>query len=108
MENSADSSQIVEGVICHCGHFTTLKTSWTETNPGRRFRGCKFYGRPDACDFFSWLDPPAHPRYKSVINGLLRNKSVADKKREVVSWKFRIYQIGFWLLMCFVVIHVLL
>ncbi|KAL2559507.1 uncharacterized protein Fot_04246 [Forsythia ovata] len=81
MENSTDSSRIVEGVICYCGQLTILKTSWTEANPGRRFRGCKFYGRPDACDFFSWLDPPAHLRYKSVINGLLRNKSVANKKK---------------------------
>ncbi|KAL2538065.1 hypothetical protein Fot_19456 [Forsythia ovata] len=42
---------------------------------------------------FLWLDLLAHDRYKSVINGLLRNKSVTDKEKEVVSWKFEIYQI---------------
>ncbi|KAL2545871.1 uncharacterized protein Fot_15104 [Forsythia ovata] len=72
MENSSINSQISDAQVCYCGQFSVIKTSWTENNPSRRFRGCTFYGRPDACDYFSWVDPPPHPRYKVVINGLLR------------------------------------
>ncbi|KAL2558785.1 uncharacterized protein Fot_03524 [Forsythia ovata] len=60
--------------------------SWTENNPGRRFLGCSYYGRPDACDYFKWVDPPLlHPRYKSVINGLLRN----DNREDVLEKKWQ-------------------
>ncbi|KAL2463944.1 GRF-type domain-containing protein [Forsythia ovata] len=65
-----------------------MRTSWTENNPSRRFRGCRFYGRLDACDYFSWVDPPPHLRYKNIINGLLRkannNGNVEIKMRRLV------------------------
>ncbi|KAL2548761.1 uncharacterized protein Fot_10291 [Forsythia ovata] len=72
MENSSSIIQNRDEQVCFCGQISATRTSWTENNPGRRFRGCRFYGRPDACDYFSWVDPPPHPRYKSIINGLLR------------------------------------
>ncbi|KAL8241209.1 hypothetical protein R6Q59_014564, partial [Mikania micrantha] len=27
-------------VVCHCGRLATMKTSWTNNNPGRRFYTC--------------------------------------------------------------------
>ncbi|KAL2462020.1 GRF-type domain-containing protein [Abeliophyllum distichum] len=58
--------------VCYCGQLSVTKTSWMVNNSGRRFRGCRFYEPPNACDYFSWVNPPPHPRYKVVINGLLR------------------------------------
>ncbi|KAL2558235.1 uncharacterized protein Fot_02974 [Forsythia ovata] len=72
MENSSINSQISDVPVCYCGQFSVTRTSWTENNPSKRFRGCTFYRRPDACDYFFWMDPLPHPRYKVVINGLLR------------------------------------
>ncbi|KAL2478549.1 GRF-type domain-containing protein [Forsythia ovata] len=73
MENDA-LTQINEQTMCMYGRIAAMRTAWTENNPGRRFLGCSYYGRPDACDYFKWVDPPLfHPRYKSVMNALLRN-----------------------------------
>ncbi|KAL2546690.1 Uncharacterized protein Fot_15923 [Forsythia ovata] len=58
--------------------FSSSVIEKTENNPGRRFLGCSFYGRPDACDYFKWVDPLVQPRYKSIINGLLRNANHKD------------------------------
>ncbi|KAL2553937.1 uncharacterized protein Fot_07556 [Forsythia ovata] len=78
MENVNWYAQITEHTMCLCGSNATMRTAWTENNPGRRFLGCSFYGRPDACDYFKWVDPIVHPRYKSVINGLLRKANKKD------------------------------
>ncbi|KAL2487550.1 uncharacterized protein Fot_40842 [Forsythia ovata] len=73
MEYDGDN-QVNEQTMCMCGQIAAMRTAWTENKPGRRFLGCSYYGRPDACDYFKWVDPPLlHPRYKSVMNGLLRN-----------------------------------
>ncbi|KAL2529157.1 uncharacterized protein Fot_21758 [Forsythia ovata] len=78
MENVDGYAQDTEPTMCMCGRNATMRTSWTENNPGRRFLGCSFYGRPDTCDYFKWVDPIVHPRYKSVINGLLMNANHKD------------------------------
>ncbi|KAL2522473.1 uncharacterized protein Fot_26396 [Forsythia ovata] len=78
MENVDGYAQITEPSMCMCGRNASMRTSWMENNPGRRFLGCSLYGRPDACDYFKWVDPIVHPRYKSVINGLLRNANRKD------------------------------
>ncbi|KAL2530391.1 uncharacterized protein Fot_22992 [Forsythia ovata] len=78
MENVDGYAQITEQTMCMCGKNAAMKTSWTKNNSGRRFLGCSFYGRLDACDYFKWVDPIVHPRYKSVINGLLRNANHKD------------------------------
>ncbi|KAL2557664.1 uncharacterized protein Fot_02403 [Forsythia ovata] len=75
------NAQITEQTLYMCGRSATMRTAWTENNPGRRFLGCNFYGRPDACDYFKWVDPLVQTRYKSIINGLLRN---ANQKDELV------------------------
>ncbi|KAL2529201.1 uncharacterized protein Fot_21802 [Forsythia ovata] len=78
MENVDGYAQITEPTMCVCGRNATMRTSWTENNSGRRFLGCSFYRRPDACDYFKWVGPIVHPRYKSVINGLLKNANHND------------------------------
>ncbi|KAL2559032.1 uncharacterized protein Fot_03771 [Forsythia ovata] len=72
MENSSVTSQISDAPVCYFGQFSVTRTSWTENNPSRRFRGCTFYGRLDACNYFSWWIHLPILRYKVVINGLLR------------------------------------
>ncbi|KAL2501107.1 GRF-type domain-containing protein [Forsythia ovata] len=68
MENNA-ATQINEQTMCLCGRIAATRTAWTENNSGRKFLGCSYYGRPDACDYFKWVDPPLlHPRYKSLVD----------------------------------------
>ncbi|KAK4427159.1 hypothetical protein Salat_1484800 [Sesamum alatum] len=56
---------------CRCGQQVFVRTSWTNRNPGRRFRGC-----PGAlgsyCDCFEWIDPPMCRRSTEIIPRLLR------------------------------------
>ncbi|KAL2463861.1 uncharacterized protein Fot_53517 [Forsythia ovata] len=88
------ATQVNEQTMCLCGRIAAMRTAWTENNPGRRFLGCSYYGRLDACDYFKWVDPPLlHPRYKSVINGLLRNdnrEDVLEKKWQRIVFYHRI------------------
>ncbi|KAL2521171.1 uncharacterized protein Fot_25094 [Forsythia ovata] len=87
-ENDA-ATHINEQTMCLYGQIAAMRTAWTENNPGMRFLGYSYYGRLDACDYFKWVDHPLlHPRYKSMINGLLRNAN-----REVVlenKWQQRV------------------
>ncbi|KAL2501910.1 uncharacterized protein Fot_35758 [Forsythia ovata] len=78
IENVDGYPHITEQTMYMCGRIAAMKTSWTENNTGRRFLGCSFYRRPDACDYFKWVDPLVQPRYKSVINSLLRNANHKD------------------------------
>ncbi|KAL2543858.1 uncharacterized protein Fot_13159 [Forsythia ovata] len=93
MENNG-ATQVNEQTMCMCGRIAAMRTAWMENNQGRRFLGCSFYSRPDACDYFKWVDPPLlHPRYKSVINGLLRNdnrEDVLEKKLQRIVFYHRI------------------
>ncbi|KAG6478655.1 hypothetical protein ZIOFF_062099 [Zingiber officinale] len=59
-------------ILCYCGLRATLQTSWTESNPGRRFFSCPKY-RQRGCDFFLWHDPESSERSKTIINELKRN-----------------------------------
>ncbi|KAL2490084.1 GRF-type domain-containing protein [Forsythia ovata] len=91
MENDV-ATQINEQTICICGRIVTMRTAWTENYLRRRFLGCSYYGRPDACDYFKWMDPLVHPRYKSVINGLLQNANrevVLEKKLQQIVLYYR-------------------
>ncbi|KAL2461254.1 GRF-type domain-containing protein [Abeliophyllum distichum] len=106
MENS-HCSQMVKQRICHCGHVPVMKTSWTEGNPGRRFWGCRFYGKAQACNYFDWADPAPHDRYKCVINGLLRKKNEAHKEKEKMSKTISIYHVVFSLLVLYFAFWVL-
>ncbi|XP_050236148.1 uncharacterized protein LOC126686157 [Mercurialis annua] len=72
--------------LCRCHKVASLKTAWTNANPGRRFLGCGRYGMPGACNFFDWFDDPADEQYKRVIVGLLRrvreHELEAEKQKE--------------------------
>ncbi|GJW28097.1 hypothetical protein Tco_0044972 [Tanacetum coccineum] len=48
-----------------------IRTSWTQANPGRRFRCCSRSGNP--CGYFFWVDPAMCARSTAIIPGLLRN-----------------------------------
>ncbi|KAL2472505.1 GRF-type domain-containing protein [Abeliophyllum distichum] len=93
MENSSSITKNKDEQVCLCGHISATRTSWTENNTGRRFRGCRFYGRADACDYFSWVDPPLHPRYKNIINGLLRKANNNDNMEIEMRRLLKLHQI---------------
>ncbi|KAK9049677.1 hypothetical protein SSX86_031354 [Deinandra increscens subsp. villosa] len=57
--------------VCYCGHQTTIRTSWTDANPGRRFYSCA--QKESSCNFFLWVDPPMCRRAVEIIPGLLRS-----------------------------------
>ncbi|XP_016557022.1 uncharacterized protein LOC107856545 [Capsicum annuum] len=49
-----------------------LKTSWTSSNPGRRYWACPYYGGPRSCDFWRWrYSEDIDPRFKYVIPKLI-------------------------------------
>ncbi|XP_058773526.1 uncharacterized protein LOC131647679 [Vicia villosa] len=60
---------------CYCGIDAPLMTSWTDSNPGRRFFGCGMYKIQGfkKCSNFVWLDEEMNPRAKEVISSLLQN-----------------------------------
>ncbi|KAK9049659.1 hypothetical protein SSX86_031373 [Deinandra increscens subsp. villosa] len=63
-------------VLCYCGRFAIVRTSKTDTNPGRRFYCCAEQG--SNCGFFMWFDPPMCARSTELIPGLLKSKMRAD------------------------------
>ncbi|KAK4435697.1 hypothetical protein Salat_0733200 [Sesamum alatum] len=64
--------------ICKCGNDLTVRTSWTNSNPGRRFRGCS--GDTGVyCGVFEWIDPPMCRRAKDVIPDLLNRINNQDR-----------------------------
>ncbi|KAK4426474.1 hypothetical protein Salat_1416000 [Sesamum alatum] len=68
-------------LLCECGTPAVMRTSWTPTNPGRRFRGCP--GKSGHyCSTFEWVDEPGCEQCMTVIPGLLRrlSRSTTDAK----------------------------
>ncbi|KAK4438423.1 hypothetical protein Salat_0176600 [Sesamum alatum] len=57
--------------VYNCGKEAVVRTSWTNTNPGRRFRGYPG-NRSSYCGSFQWVDPPMCRRSQEIIPGLLR------------------------------------
>ncbi|KAM3357776.1 hypothetical protein P3S68_020707 [Capsicum galapagoense] len=69
-ENDSTLKQVI-----HCNHgiLLHLKTSWTSSNPGRRYWACPYYGGPRSCDFWRWRDSEdIDPRFKYVISKLIQ------------------------------------
>ncbi|KAL0404133.1 UNVERIFIED_CONTAM: hypothetical protein Sradi_2054100 [Sesamum radiatum] len=68
-----------ESETCKCGMPIVTKTDWTNSNPGRRFRGC---GRSNGgyCDVFEWIDPPMCDRSVVIIPDLLKKINAYEKK----------------------------
>ena len=67
-------------IVCACGRRAFVYTSWTDSNPGRRFWGCTNYRGDLNCGFFRWLDPPICARSKQIIPGLLRRLRELDMR----------------------------
>ncbi|KAK4428808.1 hypothetical protein Salat_1180700 [Sesamum alatum] len=63
--------------ICSCGCEIMLRTSWTTTNPGRRFRAC-LGNQGTYCEAFQWVDPTMCCRSKEVIPRLLNRLNQYD------------------------------
>ncbi|GLT56826.1 hypothetical protein SLA2020_298420 [Shorea laevis] len=54
---------------CNCGTVSPRITAWTESNVGRRFYGCRYYGQEDVetCNAFEWHDAEIVGRAHDVI-----------------------------------------
>ncbi|KAJ9568264.1 hypothetical protein OSB04_004230 [Centaurea solstitialis] len=86
---------------CKCGAPTMVRTSWTNTNPGRRFYCCsRNVSRgliPGSnCPFLGWVDPAPCNRCMVIIPGLLRSKNSVEgelkaKATEAKKWKALFY-----------------
>ncbi|CAL9023401.1 unnamed protein product [Prunus brigantina] len=79
-----------KAMVCWCGKNARIQTSWTISNPGRRFAMCA-KGR-GGCDFWVWYDVEMCERSKVVIPGLLKswdkleNSLAKARHREKVLW----------------------
>ncbi|XP_058733768.1 uncharacterized protein At4g04775-like [Vicia villosa] len=67
---------------CRCGLDAPLMTSWTDSNPGRRFYGCGMYKIQGykRCNHFVWYDEKLGPRAKEMISTLKQKLKIANLK----------------------------
>ncbi|KAL8064380.1 hypothetical protein ABFX02_01G085800 [Erythranthe guttata] len=77
--------------VCSCGLEVVVQTSWTTTNPGRRFVCCPKRGA-GKCKFFFWCDTEIGRRAKLIIPGLLRKIEVlqtvvAEQEARIRTWR---------------------
>ncbi|KAL4562713.1 hypothetical protein LXL04_026743 [Taraxacum kok-saghyz] len=96
-------------VFRYCGRVAIVRTSWTDTNPGRRFRCCT--KQVSRCAFFSWIDPPMRARSAKIIPGLLRNINngeglIKNLNEEIAKWKMMM--LASWVLFLLVFFCILL
>ncbi|KAK4728226.1 hypothetical protein R3W88_021214 [Solanum pinnatisectum] len=49
MSQASQTSNVKKSYVCHCGNLAMLRTSHTDTNPGRQFFNCAI----GACSFFN-------------------------------------------------------
>ncbi|KAL4378190.1 hypothetical protein GQ457_02G022010 [Hibiscus cannabinus] len=85
--------------LCFCGLPCDLRTAWSSNNPGRRFFGCKNYGKSrfqSSCNFFRWHDPPITARQKIVVLRLLKkiNRMEREIKKERIVWMVILVGLG--------------
>ncbi|PWA47056.1 zinc finger, GRF-type [Artemisia annua] len=83
---------------CFCGNPTIVRTSWTNINPGRRFRCCPQIGT--YCPFFSWVDPPMCARAMAIIPGLLASRNALEQSvnaMAVANRRLKIWLICSWI-----------
>nr|GMC67475.1 GRF zinc finger protein [Ipomoea batatas] len=66
------SCSSMEEIRCHCGLLAPVKMSWSNANPGKRYRACQRYGGHGSCRFFQWLDFDVTERVAQLIRGLLK------------------------------------
>ncbi|PHU08923.1 hypothetical protein BC332_20783 [Capsicum chinense] len=83
-ENDSTVKQVI-----HCNHgiLLHLKTSWTSSNPGRRYWACPYYRGPRSCNFCRWRNSEdIDPRSKYVIPKLI--EKLGDLENVVESCRF--------------------
>ncbi|PWA34818.1 zinc finger, GRF-type [Artemisia annua] len=86
-------------VTCFCGNEAVLRTSWTNTNPGRRFWSCS-QSVPN-CGFFLWFDPPMCVRSRAIIPGLLTSRNLLQERLNTLASanrRLKMWMICSWLL----------
>lgn len=62
---------------CYCGSVASIRTSWSEVNPGRRFVHCpnKSIDGRHGCNYFDWVDGPVNRNANnSVRNCIVSNQ----------------------------------
>ncbi|KAF5784436.1 putative transcription factor GRF family [Helianthus annuus] len=91
---------------CSCGRTATIRTSWTDDNPGRRFYSCLF--KPSNYPFIGWVDPLMCLRSIRIIPGLLRKINNLQAKLFVREQEIRKKKRVIWLLILALVIGSLL
>ncbi|CAB4302719.1 unnamed protein product [Prunus armeniaca] len=70
--------------MCWCGNAATIRTSWIDSNPGKRFSMCAAKVRETkkgfkGCQFWAWFDPAMCELSKAVILGLLKSRNKLEK-----------------------------
>lgn len=86
MSKTSYHSALAQPTKCHCG-----MTSWTSTNPGRKFIASKFYDAASSrrgCSFFRWIDEDPVEWQRIITNQLVLEKKlmkndIAILKQEV-------------------------
>ncbi|XP_019166873.1 PREDICTED: uncharacterized protein LOC109162640 [Ipomoea nil] len=78
--NSIGSTQWMPEVRCWCGEVAPVKMSWSNVNPGKRYRACPHYGGNRSCRFFEWIDSDVSERVSRVIRGLLKRLDNKDSE----------------------------
>ncbi|KAJ0444032.1 putative DNA-(apurinic or apyrimidinic site) lyase transcription factor GRF family [Helianthus anomalus] len=72
-------------VLCrNCGSQTIIKTSWTATNPGRKFYCC--ISRRGGCGFVDWAEGPSCQRAIDVFRHFMHEQqhvTVANQASEI-------------------------
>ncbi|KAJ9552559.1 hypothetical protein OSB04_016604, partial [Centaurea solstitialis] len=87
MASSASSNRKTTGLArvssnlyCYCGDKVKVRTSWTKTNPGRRFVGCPNYN----CKMFQFVDEELpSPYYKELLFDLHTQCSAFGKEKKL-------------------------
>lgn len=54
---------------CYCGRLVVVRTTWTNSNAGKRFVNC-VQGRV-GCNYFRWIEDPVCDHGRTMICGLL-------------------------------------
>ncbi|KAK9063048.1 hypothetical protein SSX86_016918 [Deinandra increscens subsp. villosa] len=94
--------------VCYCRREATIRTSWTELNPGRRFYSCALEGGD--CGFFGRVDPPMCACSSEVILGLLRSKNVLEKEVKKLKGELKrknaTLKMMFVMLVCYLAVQV--
>ncbi|KAH0686885.1 hypothetical protein KY284_017438 [Solanum tuberosum] len=81
LSSSSISSSSTANVLCQCGVIVEMKTSWTQSNPGRRFPCCKTSKARGGCGYFRWYDDEMPAQARRVIWGLLKRVKTYELER---------------------------